>query len=395
MPTPQEDPAALLAPAEVIEKAVEAFVTEFGRQADVAAAAPGRVNLIGEHTDYNDGFVLPIAIERWTAVAGRGAEGETTTIAAVDLEFDRGTFRADAGFERVEPRWLNYPKGVRDQFVKHGIAVPAFEAAVTSTVPNAAGLSSSAAIEVATATFLEHLLKRKIDPREKALWCQKAEHEAAGVPCGIMDQFISALGRKDHALLIDCRSLETRQVPLDDPGVAVVIANSQVKHDLANEYAERRAACEEAARALGVPALRDASPEDLERVRGELPDAVYRRARHVVTENARTLEAAEALAGRDYARFGRLMNEAHASYRDDFEASCREVELLVALAQGFGGVLGSRLTGGGFGGCTVTLVEAERAPALIEHLDREYAAKTGKHPRAFVTRAADGAAGMP
>jgi galactokinase len=280
-------------------------------------------------------------------------------------------------------------------FLRRGITVPGFDALVASTVPLGSGLSSSAALEVSTATLLEALNGPTLRPLEKAQLCQKAEHEFARVPCGIMDQSISVMGQADHAMLMDCRTLERRMVPLADPGVTVLIANTNVKHELTGgEYAQRRQECEEGARTLGVKALRDASALELDHAKGQLGNEVYRRARHVVTEIDRTLRAADAAGRGDWDGFGRLMFESHASLRDDFEVSVRELDTLVELARersGGGGVYGARMTGGGFGGCTVTLVTADAADDVTRHLVEGYRRATGIDATVFATRAAEGA----
>jgi galactokinase len=262
-------------------------------------------------------------------------------------------------------------------------------------VPIGGGLSSSAALEVAMATMLEAATGRTLDGKQKAVIGQKAEHDYAGVPCGIMDQFASALCREDHLMLLDCRSAEPEMVPFSDPDIAVLIINSNVKHALTGgEYAERRDQCEQAAECLGVCALRDATLEQLEAARSVLNDVQYRRACHVIGENARTLEAAKAFATCQWERVGQLMVGSHMSLRDDFEVSCAELDLLVELALGMGlaeGVFGSRMTGGGFGGCTVTLARKAAVPKIAGVIFEEYLKQSGIEPTIFVTRPARGA----
>jgi galactokinase len=270
-----------------------------------------------------------------------------------------------------------------------------FDAVVESEVPVGGGLSSSAAIEVATATLIEAMTGKTLDPVEKALVCQKAEHEYAGVPCGIMDQFASVMCRADHLMLLDCRSRQIEHIPFNDPNVTVLIINTNVKHELSGgEYAERRGQCEAAARKLGVASLRDATLELLESRRGELAEVEYRRARHAISEIGRTVEAAAAIKAGKWDEVGGLMYASHDSLRDDYEVSCPELDLLVRLARNIGrsgGIIGSRMTGGGFGGCTVSLVETAKVGAVAEDLAQSYQAKTGIEPSIIISRPARGA----
>ncbi|NXV31783.1 GALK1 Galactokinase, partial [Rissa tridactyla] len=349
----------------------------FGGAAVLAAWAPGRVNLIGEHTDYNGGFVLPMALQLGTVLVGSPTQDGTISILTTSAEADephRVQFpapRQGSPLSPGQPRWANYVKGVIQHY--RGGPVPGFTAVIASDIPLGGGLSSSAALEVATYTFLQQLCPDDGDLVAKALACQKAEHMFAGMPCGIMDQFISVMGKEGHALLIDCRSLETILVPLTDTSLAVLITNSNVRHTLTgSEYPTRRRQCEEAAAALGKASLRDATMAELEAARSRLGEEVYRRARHVVGEIARTVQAAQALQDRDYKTFGRLMVESHNSLRDDYEVSCPELDELVAAALEVDGVYGSRMTGGGFGGCTVTLLEAGAAERAQHHIQEKY-----------------------
>jgi len=377
-----------------IERTTRLFRETFDAAPSHAAAAPGRVNLIGEHTDYNDGFVLPMAIDRHTFVTARPRDDTRVRLASSSQE-GIAEFEADASLAPGEPAWTNYVRGVVAAFQREGTGVAGFDAAVHSTVPLGGGLSSSASLEVAMATLLEAITGHTLDPREKARMCQWAEHEFAGMPCGIMDQFITTMGEAGAALLIDCRSHEARSVPLDDPSVSVLIINSNVKHELVGgEYGERREQCEKAAQLLGVSALRDATRSMLEAKRDSMDELTYRRARHVVTENERTEATAEAMGQRDWLRVGRLMGESHASLRDDFEVSCRELDMLVELAQSHadaGEVIGSRMTGGGFGGCTVSLVKTDAAERLSQQISEAYQQHIDKTPSAFVTKPAAGA----
>uniref|UniRef100_A0A8D2PTS5 Galactokinase 1 n=1 Tax=Zosterops lateralis melanops TaxID=1220523 RepID=A0A8D2PTS5_ZOSLA len=354
------------------------------------------MNLIGEHTDYNGGFVLPMALQLGTVLVGSPTQDGTISIVTTSAEADeprRVEFPAPGPGSALSPglpRWANYVKGVIQHY--RGGPVPGFSAVMASDIPLGGGLSSSAALEVATYTFLQQLCPDDGDLVAKALACQKAEHEFAGMPCGIMDQFISVMGKEGHALLIDCRSLETVLVPLTDPGLAVLITNSNVRHTLTgSEYPARRRHCEEAAAALGKASLRDVTLAQLEEARGRLGEEVFRRARHVIGEITRTAQAAQALQNRDYRTFGRLMVESHNSLRDDYEVSCPELDELVAAALEVEGVYGSRMTGGGFGGCTVTLLEAGAADRAQQHIQEKYSGTA----TFYLTKPSGGAKALP
>jgi len=358
--------------------------------AEFVVIAPGRVNLIGEHTDYNDGLVMPCAIDRGLRIAVVPRAGGRCLVssdrggpaAAIDLDQPLVPGRAD---------WARYVEGTLAGFQRLGWRVPAFEAVITADLPAGGGLSSSAALEVGIATAVEMLCGRRLDPIEKALLCQRAEHEFAGVPCGIMDQFAVTLARRGHALLIDCRSRVVEHVPLGE-GVAVLVIDSGVKHALADgAYAARRRECESAAVRLGVPALRDVALADWPAAERRLPDPERRRARHVVTEIARVVDFAAAARAGDWITAGRLMNASHASLRDDFEVSCRELDLICDSVAGLAGVWGCRMTGGGFGGCAVVLVEASRAAAIAAAAATRCGEVLGREPAMFLTRAAAGA----
>ncbi len=374
--------------------ATDQFARRYGRAPKWTVAAPGRVNIIGEHTDYNDGFVLPMAIERWTVIAAAPTAGSQAAVYSQALS-SKAVFDLAAPIERGQPDWSNYVRGVAAGFQHRGVTIPGFDALMDSTVPFGSGLSSSAALEVAAATLLEAITGSALDPVEKALLCQRAEHDFAGVPCGVMDQFTSALAREHHLILLDCRSHQVDLVPLTDPSVAVLIINTNVRHALATgEYAQRRAQCESAAKALGVPALRDASLEDLEGARDRLDSLIFRRARHVISEIERTLAAARALPASDWAQVGNLMYASHASLRDDYEVSCPELDAVVDIAKAIGtggGVIGCRMTGGGFGGCAVALVRADALTTITARVAESYLAKTRLEPTMFVSRPAGGA----
>jgi galactokinase len=382
-------------PADILAQTETRFAEMFGRPAQWIAAAPGRVNLIGEHTDYNGGFVLPMAISRRTVIAA-APNGSDAIRLHSSLANAPATLQLAQPFQ-PGPRgdWTNYVAGVAAGFQARGARLTGFDAVVGSDVPLGGGLSSSAALEVATATLLEAVTGLTIDPVEKALLCQRAEHDFAGVPCGIMDQFVSALARKDHLLLLDCRSQQTEHVPLADPAVTVLIINTQVRHELAGgEYAERRRQCEAAAGVLGVPSLREATAERLEAARGRMDATVHRRARHVVGEIERTLRAAAGMRAGDWPAVGRLMYASHDSLRDDYEVSCAELDAVVAAAGGIGlagGVYGCRMTGGGFGGCAVALVKTAAVAEITESIGAEYERRTGLKPALFASRPAAGA----
>ena len=376
------------------------FQKKFNRAPRFIVAAPGRVNVIGEHTDYNDGFVLPMAIERYAIMAADFPASqfvsEHSHINIFDTHFDESaTIELTEPITMGLPKWSNYIRGVLCGFQNRGVKIPALDIAFMSTVPLGGGLSSSAALEVCTATLMEAATGKAIDPIEKALLAQKAEHDFAGVPCGIMDQFISALGREGHLLLLDCRTRKTELVPMSDPSVALLVINTNVKHELSGgEYAERRAQCEEAAKNLGVNSLRDVTPEQLEKGKGKLSEVVYRRARHVIGEIERTVHAAEGIRASSWPSVGNLMYASHASLRDDYEVSCKELDDVVEIAEDIGykgGIYGCRMTGGGFGGCCVALVKADCVDAITKKIADDYKIKTGIEAAIFSSRPAAGA----
>src|SRR5271169_3161348 len=324
--------------------------------------APGRVNLIGEHTDYNDGFVLPAAIQLQTTVAIAPRLDHRLMLFSENyseqVEFDLEQL------PRIPRRhWSDYVVGVGRKLEERGIRLNGANLLLSGDVPQGAGLSSSASLEVAACMAFLEVSQEQMEGAEMALLCQRAENEFVGARCGIMDQFVSVHGRKDHALLLDCRSLKYRYLPIPDE-VRLVICNTMVRHSLAGgEYNERRKECDSGAyffstKVPGVRALRDVSIEEFERHGASLPETDRRRCRHVITENDRVIRAADALARQDMKSFGRLMRESHASLRDDFQVSCHELDLMVELAVQIEGVYGARMTGGGFGGCTITLLEA-------------------------------------
>lgn len=376
----------------VLQVAKKFFQEQFKASPSFAVCAPGRVNLIGEHTDYNDGFVFPMALELVTVIVGRKSDGNVCRLATCAQGVDEPhviTFpihTPDSPLVPGKPSWANYVKGVIANFPG---PIPAFDAVIATSVPLGGGLSSSASLEVATYTFLEQLTgKEQKDLKVKALACQKAEHNFANMPCGIMDQFISVMGKRGNALLLDCRSMEATLVPMTNPDLAVLVTNSNVRHELTgSEYPTRRKQCETAAKTLGKPSLREVTMAELEANKGKLEDVEFCRARHVVGEIQRTTEAAAALEKENYEKFGKLMVESHNSLRDDYEVSCEELDLLVKLAMEVDGVYGSRMTGGGFGGCTVTLVKRSSVDNLIKHIQEGYENKA----TCVVTSPADGA----
>ncbi|HEX8393073.1 MAG TPA: galactokinase [Longimicrobium sp.] len=368
---------------------VRAFEERHGGAPAWVARAPGRVNLIGEHTDYNDGFVLPMAIDRAVWIALRPRDDFKVRIHSLDFdetrEFDL-MHLASSGME-----WMDYVQAVAWALQKRDRNLRGWEGVTAGDVPIGAGLSSSAAFELASARAFAALSGLQWDAREMALLAQRAENEWIGVYCGIMDQMISAAGESGHALLIDCRSLETRSVPVP-PGTSVVILDTATRRGLVDSaYNDRRRHCEEAAAALDVAALRDVSRERFEMAAASLPPLIRKRARHVVTEIERTLEAADALERGDARRVGELMNQSHASLRDDFEVSRRELDVIVELAQAQGACYGARMTGAGFGGCAVALVQAEGAEAFAASVAADYQRATGLEPRVYVCSASEGA----
>jgi len=382
-------------------EAVGEFRKLFLRDPEYVAVAPGRVNLIGEHTDYNDGFVLPMAIERYVVVAAakssqhRDPSGRPGARVISSNKNEAAFLEVSGKIQPGPASWSNYVQGVVAGFVERGFAVPPFEAVIRSTVPLGGGLSSSAALEVGIATLLEAMLDKSLEPVQKALLCQEAEHRFAGVPCGIMDQFSSTLCTADHLMLLDCQSQQVKLVPFTAADVTVLIANSNVKHELTGgEYAQRRAQCEAAAKILGVTTLRNAGLPQLESARDRLGDVNYRRARHVISEIDRTVKAVQAIRAGHWSEVGRFMYASHESLRDDYEVSCQELDLLVALASEIGqdgGVIGSRMTGGGFGGCTVSLVNTDSATRIAQTIRDRYQKQTSIEPTLFTSRPAQGA----
>ena len=357
--------------------------------------APGRVNLIGEHTDYAEGFVMPAAIDFATLAAISPRTDGQVVIYAENFGEER-SYPANALPTGATGHWSDYPLGVLAILAGEGYTIPAFSLSLWGDVPPGSGLSSSAAVEVATATAVIGMMGVEIPGPRLARLCQRAENEFVGANCGIMDQFISANGAADHALLLDCRDLSFRLAPIPE-NVALVIANTMVKHSVAGTgYTTRRAEVEEACAILAthrpeIKFLRDATVADLAAWGHEIPPNSLKRARHVITENQRTVEAAEALLRHDMPALGKLMHEAHVSYSQDFEASCAEADTMVDLAQDLPGLMGARLTGGGFGGCTINLVDKDSAAAFAEALKERYRKATGIDPEIHICHASAGA----
>lgn len=371
----------------------EKFMRLYGAQ-PLLVQAPGRVNLIGEHTDYNDGFVLPAAIQFHTTVAIAGRADRRLIVSSQNyseqVEFELEQLPATA-----RRHWSDYVVGVARQLAERGTRLQGANLLIYGDVPQGAGLSSSASLEIAVCRAFLELCAANMDGAEMARLCQRAENEFVGARCGIMDQFVSVHGRKDHALLLDCRSLTHRHQPIPEE-VRLVICNTMVRHSVAGgEYNQRRQECEAGAkffaeRKPGVKALRDVSPDDFQQYGESLPEAIRRRCRHVITENARVGQAAEALERQDMRLFGELMRDSHASLRDDFEVSCRELDVMVELAGKIEGVYGARMTGGGFGGCTVNLVEHGEVENFRSKVCEGYERATGHRPEIYVCTAADG-----
>jgi galactokinase len=372
----------------------EQFRELYGQNARVYCA-PGRVNLIGEHTDYNDGFVMPVAMDMYTWVATAPREDTQVHVYSRNLSEHAEMDLRDTNLH-VLGHWSAYVLGVAASLRQTSQEIRGANLLVEGKVPMGAGLSSSASVEVAAGYALLAASGLSLNPVELAKICQRAENEFAGARCGIMDQMIACCGRANYALMLDCRSLEFQLLPLF-LDAQFVVCNSMVKHDhAASGYNARRADCETATRILageipGVRALRDVTLVDLERFSQSLPEVVYRRARHVVSENARVIAARSALERGDPELFGRLMRESHRSLRDNYEVSCPEVDTLVELACALDGVYGSRITGGGFGGCTISLVQSGKVAEFGRVLAQRYEQATGKKSDIYIFQASDGA----
>lgn len=376
------------------EKSLQLFEQKYAKKPELTVYAPGRVNIIGEHTDYNDGFVMPCAINYGTAVSGAKRDDGVFNVYAADLD-KSDSFSLQQEICRSEHKWQNYVRGVV-HFIQQ--RCPEFrqgaDLVISGNVPLSSGLSSSASLEVAVGKFCQQLGNLPLTHTEIALIGQKAENQFVGANCGNMDQLISALGQEDHLLMIDCRSLETKATPVPH-NVAVMIVNSNVKHDLVTgEYNTRRQQCEAAAKFFGVKALRDVSIQQFREKEAELTaldEETAKRARHIVTENQRVLEAVEALNQGNIPRLGELMGQSHSSMRDDFEITVPEIDYLVELAQSaIGSEGGARMTGGGFGGCIVAIAPVEKVEAVRQIIADNYEKRTGIKESFYVCTASAG-----
>lgn len=385
----------------IIENITNIYQEKFGSAPAHIARAPGRVNLLGEHVDYNDGFVLPAAIDRATYVAFSATDAPHSTLWAADLN-QQASFSLETLPSKTQPdggplpEWALYSAGVMNVLHEENLAVPNISAVFSSNVPQGSGLSSSASIEMAFVIAWQALGGWTLPPMKRALLGQKAENKYVGVNCGIMDQFASACGVENKLLLLDCRSLEWKPLSLPQ-NVSIVIADTTVRRKLTSgEYNKRRDACEEAVRLLkedlpNIKSLRDVSVEEFNRLAGKLPEEVEKRARHVVEEIGRSNQAEALLEAGDIQSFGRLMNECHVSLRDLYEVSCPELNVMVNVAQSLDGCYGARLTGAGFGGCTVNLVAKESVEGFAQALAKDYESETGLHPEIYISHASNGA----
>jgi len=372
---------------------VEKFVQLYGAE-PLVVQAPGRVNLIGEHTDYNEGFVFPAAINFQTRVAIAPRVDRRLVVTSENY-----SERVELDLERLPAmsrgHWSDYVVGVARLLRDLGGKWSGGDLLIQGDVPQGAGLSSSASLEVAVCRALLESSGEKMERAAMALLCQRAENEFVGARCGIMDQFVAVHGKRGHALLLDCRSLEYRLLPIPE-NVRLVICNTMVRHSLTGgEYNQRRAECEQAVRYFAerlpmIKALRDVTLEDLKTKGGDLPKVIRKRTLHILTENARVKEAASALERKDATVFGKLMESSHNSLRDDFEVSCKELDLMVEFALNTEGVYGARMTGGGFGGCTINMVDSSSIEAFRERVGREYQRATGQQPEIYVCSACDG-----
>lgn len=372
-----------------IQRFKQFFTSYFHFDSEIIVRAPGRVNLIGEHTDYNDGFVLPMAIDRFVWLALRPRADKIVRILSLDLQVE-SAFELNSLAKGSD--WLEYPKGVACQLISAGYELNGFDAVMTGNVPREAGLSSSAAVELATARAFAAVSGFAWDAPKMAKIAQKAENEWVGVNCGIMDQMASAVCREDHALFLDCRSLEFQHIPLPK-GVAIVILDTSTRRGLVNSaYNERRSQCEDAAHWLGVKVLRDVTVEEFNiKSKTRLNDSVIKRARHIITENARVLEAVEAMKNENVKRMGELLNASHDSLRDDFEVTNNALNIMVACAREQKSCHGARMTGAGFGGCAIALVQDENAKDFVNAVVTAYRQRSGLEASVYICKASEGA----
>ncbi|MBI1370720.1 MAG: galactokinase [Planctomycetes bacterium] len=375
--------------AEVLQRATEAFAEQFDERPSAAARAPGRVNLIGDHTDYSQGFVLPMAIDRHTIIVGKPNYSKRCRVVALDAGGEMATFLNNAQLERSRMPWVNYVKGVVAQFNINGHKVPSFDAVITSSLPQGAGLGGGGALLAATATFIEALLMIRLAPFRKAQWCHQAEVDFVQARRGIMDTMISCAAVRRSALFIDCRSGQFEPVEMPNDEVSIVVANTGVEPDVDGSGLAQRV--DEVGQALAivrqrmphVQTLRDATLTMVEQMREALGPTLLHRARHVILENQRVLMVADALNRRAVETAGFLMYESHRSLRDEFAVSCPELDAIVELTQDFDGAYGARMTSMGFGGCAIALVGNEAVPGLIEHMEKGFAARFGRPAECF------------
>jgi galactokinase len=373
----------------VRETVLKTFQDHFKQAPTLLVRAPGRVNIIGEHTDYNDGFVLPAAIDRAIYIAARPRVDTTVRLMSVDFNA-RTQFELDTLDDPDLPAWSKYPRGALWWLQEHGHYVPGFDAVLGGDIPIAAGLSSSAAVEVGMIELGLALGGGQMAQVDKALAGVEVEHQFIGMPCGVMDQMASALGKAGHALLIDCRTLGTDPIPMPG-GASIVIMDTAKQRGLVDsEYAARREQCETAAEKLGVAALRDANSAQIEAAKADLGDTLFRRARHVISENSRVQVAVMALRAGGLKTVGQALRDSHISLRDDYEVSCAELDAMVEIANAQPGCYGARMTGGGFGGCAVALVENSAVEAFVAAVGPAYTARTKLTPRLYVCQAAAG-----
>ncbi|HGJ63856.1 TPA: galactokinase [bacterium] len=381
---------------ERVDNLIEIYKNKFSGNPDIIVRAPGRVNLIGEHTDYNDGFVFPVAIDRDIMIALKKRDDQMVRLYSMDLDASNEFSLDNIQFDSVNT-WSNYLRGVAHFLIEDGYNLTGMDAVITGNIPIGAGLSSSAAMEVATAMAFENICEWEIEPPQMALLCQKAENKFVGVNCGIMDQFISRMGKKDNALLLDCRTLSYELVPLNLDTVKIVVCNTGKKRGLVDsEYNARRSECEKGVKILekflpGIEALRDIDINDLIKYKSHIPEITEKRCRYVIKENDRVIESVEALAENDLIKFGELMNQSHIGLRDEYEVSCPELDTMVDIAWSIDGVIGSRMTGAGFGGCTVSLVVEDSLEDFINIINEEYPKRTGLQHEIYVCSVEDGA----
>ncbi|GAB6098355.1 galactokinase [Halanaerocella petrolearia] len=376
----------------------EELINRFGDNGNVikVAQAPGRVNLIGEHTDYNDGFVLPIAIDREVTIAAQARNDQKIRVFSLDYSSETSFVLSDIKYNE-ESNWINYLQGVAKLLLNKGYKLQGMNLALTGNVPQGAGLSSSAALEVVTALIFKLMNNLQIDKVEIAKLCKKAENEFVGVNCGIMDQFISALGKQDNALFIDCESNRYQLVPIDTNQIKIVVANTNVEHNLVDSaYNQRLKECQEGVKLFNqlsdqdITALRDISVEEFMKYKDQLPATIRKRCQHVIYENQRVKDTINLLKEDDLNQVGELMKQSHDSLKDLYEVSCSELDLMVDLALEINGVLGARMTGAGFGGCTVNLVREDAVKEFKNQVATQYYAQTGIEPDIYVCNIEDG-----